>query len=280
MIRYANALDVKQIRDLWELCFPDDSGFNDYFFANLFDLNHVLLLEIDGQIAAMTQMIPRKICVSEDQTECCTYIYGACTHPDHRRKHLMSQLLERSFLLDRSLGRTASILIPAEQWLFDFYRQFEYEPVFMLNTKELLFSAPSSSELSMLGEEDVSNMNALYEDSLEKERPFLVRDASEWEKQIKMFSEIGMGCFGKHAPNGELLGYAFAWKSADSLVYVQEIAASSENVQMELLEGIAAAAKVNRVRYSDTSCSCEPIGCMKRYDNQRISTCYMNLMLN
>ena len=280
MIRYANAQDIKQIRDLWELCFPDDSGFNDYFFANLFDLNHVLLFEIEGQIAAMTQMIPRQIHVSAKQTECCTYIYGACTHPEHRRKHLMSQLLERSFMLDRSLGCTASVLIPAEEWLFDFYRQFGYEATFMLNTNEVRKCDSVNCRLSMLDKEAVSDMNDLYERSLKETMSFLLRDQAEWNRQIEMFSAIGMGCFGKHAPDGTLLGYAFAWKPADDMVYVQEVAACSKQVQEEILESIASFANVNRVRYSDMKRSEKPIGCMKRYDNQKISMCYMNLMLN
>lgn len=280
MIRYANGDDLDQIRALWKTCFPDDTGFNDYFFEHLFDLAHVLLIEIDGQIAAMTQMIPRSLRTSEDTTEICTYIYGACTHPDHRRKHLMSELLERSFVLDRSMGRASSILIPAEPWLFDFYEIFGYRPIFMLNTVETGISSRATSGLSMLSFDDIDQINKVYECSMPLQQPYLVRDKQEWKRQIDMFNALGLGCFGRFTLDGALQGYAFAWKPEDGCVYAQEVAACSAGTKQAILEEIAAIGNVKKVRYSDTIPSSARFGCMKRYDDQEPSIAYMNLMLN
>ena len=81
---------------------------------------------------AMVQMLPYRMTVGGVSREV-TYIYGACTDPAHRRKGYMAQLLERSFELDREAGRIASVLIPAEKWLFDFYKPFGYEPFFHIS---------------------------------------------------------------------------------------------------------------------------------------------------
>ena len=280
MIRYANGDDLVQIRKLWDICFPDDTGFNDYFFEHLFDLDHVLLMEIDGQIAAMTHMIPRVMRISADTTEVCTYIYGACTHPEHRRKHLMSALLERTFILDCSLGRASSILIPAEPWLFDFYHLFGYRPIFCLNTVEINIPDHVTSKLSMLNFDDIDQMNKVYESNFCEQQMYLIRDRQEWKRQIEMFRMLGLGCFGKYAPDGTLQGYAFAWRSTDDCVYVQEIAAGSPDVKQAILEEIAAAGNVKKARYSDIIPSSTRFGCMKRYDDQEISSAYMNLMMN
>ena len=280
MIRYANAADRKQIRELWEVCFPDESGFNDYFFQHLFCLENVLLIENNGIIEAMTQMIPRRLQSADGVTEECTYIYGACTHPAHRRKHLMSQLLERSFALDRSLGRKASVLIPAEQWLFDFYRIFDYQPSFMLGIQEKNVLPSRNAELSMLSSSDAEEMNALYKSCIPEETPYLMRDKSEWGRQIAMFSELGLGCWGKRASDGTLEAYAFAWKPDEHTVFIQEIAARSSEVLISVLEDIAALANVNKVRYSDLTCLTDRFGCMKRYDDQKVSLAIMNLMMN
>ena len=48
MIRRAQPQDVPRIRQLWETCFPDEGGFNDYFFAHFFDCGTVLLSEEQG----------------------------------------------------------------------------------------------------------------------------------------------------------------------------------------------------------------------------------------
>ena len=280
MIRYANSGDLGQIRDLWETCFPDETGFNEYFFENLFELEHVLLYVIEGRIAAMTQMIPREIRFASDRAECCTYIYGACTHPEYRRKHLMSKLLERSFVLDRSLGRKCSVLIPAERWLFDFYRSFGYRPVFDLHTAELTAEPQKCVLLSMLSGSDVPAMDTLYEGQFASALPHLTRSHLEWTKQIHMFQTIGLGCFGLHDVTGQLLGYAFAWRPEKGMVYAQEVAARSKDAKRMLLEAVSAFAGVRRIRYSDFSEPAEKIGCMKRYDDLDVPIAYMNLMMN
>lgn len=281
MIRYAHSGDVKQIRDLWDICFPDESGFNEYFFSNLFVLENVLLYLVDDQIAAMTQMIPCKIRFS-DRVEDCTYIYGACTHPEYRRQHLMSRLLERSFVLDQSLGRKCSVLIPAEPWLFDFYHDFGYRPVFKIHTTETVFQPNRSIRLSMLSEKDIPAIDTLYEEQFSACMPHLARDRFEWDKQIKMFRKIGLGCMGLRDSSDRLLAYAFAWKPENESVYVQEIVAGSENTKQMLLNAVSDFADVSIIRYSHFAEEplTEKLGCMKRYDNLDVSIAYMNLMMN
>ena len=36
MIRSAVQSDTEAVRKLWEICFPDEGGFNDYFFAHIY----------------------------------------------------------------------------------------------------------------------------------------------------------------------------------------------------------------------------------------------------
>ena len=280
MIRYAHSGDLEQIRNLWEICFPDESGFNDYYFANLFELEYVLLYIVDDRIAAMTQMIPYEIRLSADQTEYCTYIYGACTHPAYRRQHLMSKLLERSFVLDRSLGRKCSVLIPAEPWLFEFYQAFGYQPVFHLHTVEKNVEKNQDACLSMLSKHDASWMNMLYEEQFDHSVPHLFRSKSEWMKQIEMFRAIGLGCFGLSDADGRMSGYAFAWRPDGDTLYVQEVAAKSETEKRILLEAIGDYAGVQKIKYSDFEIAADNLGCMRRYDNLEISNAYMNLMMN
>ena len=129
MIRVAGPADTGCIRALWEVCFPDEGGFNDWFFAHHFDPARTLLSCEGDMLCAMVQMLPYQLTENGRQAEI-TYIYGACTDPAHRRQGHMARLLEQSFALDRQAGRAASALIPAEAWLFDFYRPFGYEPFF------------------------------------------------------------------------------------------------------------------------------------------------------
>ena len=90
MIRRAQPQDIPGIRQLWETCFPDEGGFNDYFFAHFFDCGTVLLSEEQGTLCAMVQMLPYRLLTGGREQEI-TYIYGACTDPAHRRKGHMAR---------------------------------------------------------------------------------------------------------------------------------------------------------------------------------------------
>ena len=136
MIRFAGPRDTAAIRALWEACFPDEGGFNDYFFAHHFALSNTLLSVEEGALCAMVQMLPYRLVTGGGEVEI-TYIYGACTDPAHRRQGHMARLLARSFALDRQAGRAASALIPAEPWLFGFYEPFGYAPFFHVDRREI-----------------------------------------------------------------------------------------------------------------------------------------------
>ena len=114
MIRFAEQRDLPAIYSLWETCFPDEGGFNGYFFSHLYEPQHTLLLMQENTLCAMLQMLPYTLSVNGELREI-TYIYGVCTHPSHRRRGYAAELLERSFALDKEKNRAASILIPAEK---------------------------------------------------------------------------------------------------------------------------------------------------------------------
>lgn len=140
MIRFAEQRDLPAIYSLWETCFPDEGGFNGYFFSHLYEPQHTLLLMQENTLCAMLQMLPYTLSVNGELREI-TYIYGVCTHPSHRRRGYAAELLERSFALDKEKNRAASILIPAEKWLFEFYRPFGYAETFYLSRRSLTRTA-------------------------------------------------------------------------------------------------------------------------------------------
>lgn len=140
MIRFAEQRDLPAIYSLWETCFPDEGGFNGYFFSHLYEPQHTLLLMQENTLCAMLQMLPYTLSVNGEPREI-TYIYGVCTHPAHRRRGYAAELLERSFALDKEKRRAASILIPAEKWLFEFYRPFGYTETFYLSRRSLTRTA-------------------------------------------------------------------------------------------------------------------------------------------
>ena len=91
-MRFAEKGDFPAVRALWETCFPDEGGFNDYFFTHFYKEKYTLL-HLEGEtLVAMVQMLPYRMTVGGLSREA-PYIYGACTDPAHRRKGYMARLL-------------------------------------------------------------------------------------------------------------------------------------------------------------------------------------------
>lgn len=266
MIRFAGAGDLAAVRRLWETCFPDESGFNDWFFATQYVPARTLLYCDHGTVCAMLQMLPYPLRFG-GQTGQATYIYGACTDPAYRRRGLMAKLLEHSFALDRQAGRACSMLIPAEQWLFDFYRPFGYEPAFFLSKHRAERQAGPVSLPRRLTSADIPALDARY--SAATDGLSVLRDPSFWVAQLALFDTLGAGAYGWEGGNG-LAAYAFCWKDS-----AQEAVGLCPAYEQGLLQTLGLDALPYFVPGDQT-----PLGCIKWHIPSPGLTGYFNLMFN
>lgn len=265
MIRFAAHSDEPAVRRLWETCFPDESGFNEYFFAHIFTTGRTLLSEDAGALCAMTQMLPYRLSCG-GQTVNVTYIYGACTDLMYRRQGHMARLLDYSFALDRKAGRAASMLIPAEPWLFGFYEPFGYRPFFYVDKRHVVRTDMGETP-RRLTVRDLPQAAALYE---RLAGPCaVVRDDGEWQRQLYLFDALGAGAYGWFRES-ELTAYAFCWKDG-----VQE----ALGLTMAQEQGLAA--ELGLREYDMITGSGETaLGCIKWHIPALAECGYMNLMLN
>lgn len=277
MIRFATPSDLAEIRALWDICFPDESGFNPYYFSELFCVDNTLLYLEHGRLAAMVQMLPYQLRQGA-QTSAVTYIYGACTHPDFRRCHLMSKLLAASFDLDRQQGRAASILIPQEEWLFDFYAPFGYVPAFFAQTKTIQVSPQAHCGLRALCADDLAACDALYTAQTVNYDMSVTRTPAQWQQQLHLFQALGLGAFA-WAPDGIFQGYAFVWQEPDGL-WAQELLCRESEQAEPFCRALAAHADCNTLRLTAPGENEKPLGCIKYYQSQPSLHGYMNLMFN
>lgn len=276
MIRFAQSDDLPEIRSLWDQCFPDESGFNDYFFERIFSFSDTLLYLVDGVIAAMVQMLPYTLHL-HGKYEPVTYIYGACTHPNFRRRHLMSKLLSYTFEWDRSHGRKASLLIPQEDWLFAFYRPFGYLPQFFSGLEHLTVVQKEDLRLRPMSASDLPVCAQLYQDAMQHYDMFIERTPAQWDVQHKLFQSLGFGAF-VWETQGTVHGYAFAWKDETGL-WIQELISPPE-AQGSFLSALAFQAGMSDLRISGPKFEQHCLGCIKFYHDQPSMHGYMNLMLN
>ena len=280
MIRLAEAADMPEIRALWEVCFPDDTGFNTYYFQHTFSLDATAVSVQEGRIAAMVQMLPYTL-LSNGEAVPATYIYGACTHPDFRRRHLMSELLQWSFSRDIQHKIAASILIPQEKWLFDFYRPFGYQPAFTLHTIAFTEQQPiMQKELRAMTPQDLPACEALYRSQLADCPLTVLRTPEQWQAQLTMFEALGGSALVLEHEDA-ILGYAFVWKEENG-IWAQELICREQQTNL-LLSALLAQTGQTQLR------ACVPagadgtaLGCI-RWHHKKAAVSpngYMNLMYN
>ncbi len=180
-MRFADKNDVLKIRRLWDIAFGEEKEFNDYFFKNVFKAEYTLIMEEKGEIISMAQMLPYNI-KGIGQV---SYIYGAVTSPYYRGQGCMAKLLEYSFELDKKMGRAASVLIPAEKSLFDYYKKIGYEPKFYIDRK-IYNCTGRDCNIIKAAEKDIPKLMEIYTGDVE-------RTAEYWLSQLDMLNTLG-GC--------------------------------------------------------------------------------------
>ena len=100
----------------------------------------------------------------------------------------MGKLLKKSFEIDKSRGVKGSVLIPANQGLFNYYSKFGYETLSYVDTKVM----KSTNELKYTVEkakiEDLKSMAEIYNSCSEF---FIERNEDYFKDQIGMFNALG-----------------------------------------------------------------------------------------
>ena len=255
MIRFAYENDVRLIRELWDIAFPEESDFNSYFFENIFDHRNTLINIRDNELLAMAQMMPYEI----KNIGKVTYIYGAATNLKYRKQGLMSELLKKTFEIDKEKDVKASMLIPANRPLFDFYGKLGYETAFYCH-REILKKGSRAERAREAGYEDIPLLMDIY-------RGDVIRNFDYWKVQLDMYKALG--------------GKIFIYKNAYAVVSdkIEEIMYSSKEEKECLADFVCDYIKSDSVEVTEMG-EDQPLGMIKKHMEFDTDKMYMNLMFN
>lgn len=255
MIRFAEKDDVKAIRELWDSVFYEEPDFNEYYFKNIFDYNNTLIMIEENELMSMLQMLPYEI----NNIGSVTYIYGAATNPKYRKQGLMSELIKKSFEIDCSREIMASILIPANKPLFEFYEGLGYETVFYAD-RTLYNKGGDTAEIKEAEYEDIKRLTDIYKGDV-------VRSEEYWKIQLDMYKALG--------------GKIFIYNNAYAVVSdkVEEIMFINENDRNILLNSICEYLKCGSVEVTSMGSNI-PVGMIRKHKCFNADKLYMNLVYN
>lgn len=123
-------MDKKQeLIDLWRISFDDSEAFINLFFDRVYKDENALTIVKDGKIISALHMLPYTMTFYGKEISV-TYIYGASTLPSERGQGLMRQLIHEAFEEMKHRDVALAIIVPADPWLFDYYRDLGYTEAF------------------------------------------------------------------------------------------------------------------------------------------------------
>ena len=146
MIALANKTNAEELKKIWQICFGDSRAYIDYFFQKQMKPENTLVYYDAQELpAAMLFLLPAELNV-QGQAFPAQYLYAACTLPEYRGRGYMKQLVDAASELGKKRGIANTILVPAKESLFEYYKKCGYQCFFQRKVSKL-----SREELTVYG---------------------------------------------------------------------------------------------------------------------------------
>lgn len=128
LCRKAQRNELARLKELWKVCFHDEDAAINHFFDRWSWEQCAHVVEAEGELVSMLMALPFTMTHADGTTADACYIYAFCTAPDQQSKGYGRRLLAWTQEQAKRAGYVATIMVPAEQSLFDFYQTVGYEP--------------------------------------------------------------------------------------------------------------------------------------------------------
>lgn len=129
MISYSRSEYIPELKNMWHRVFGDSQSYLNAFFDKVYEDQNTLVYVENEKVVSVLFMIPYRF-TNKGIEQQIVYLYALATDPAFRGRKIMSKLIEKSIEISTERGYALSVLIPAEETLFTYYRQFGFEACF------------------------------------------------------------------------------------------------------------------------------------------------------
>ena len=264
----------EKVKALWKLCFDDSDQFIDMYFRLRYKSEINVVIESGNEVISALQMLPYVMTYYGKEISV-NYIYGACTLPSERGQGLMRQLIQKAFEVMESRKVALTVIIPADPWLFDYYRDLGYTEAF--DYSEETYIRPSEIVLEqgvLVVPPEVPSMESLYNFFNKKQRERICYVLHGYDDFVTILRELQMsGGQMLTALNiqEEPIGMIFFYPVGD-YIYVKELMYDNDNIKNLLLQEATTQSKVEKAvcRTPFTGPGTFPLGMARVLDRDRL----------
>lgn len=204
-IGFASNSSKAGLKALWRAAFHDPEEYIDLFLERRFRPEQTLCAFDGARPVSMVFLLPLEV-TSGERRYPAQYLYGVATDRDYRARGLSGALIERAQQTLSERGGALSMLVPAGEGLFSFYRKRGFETEFSISHAAYRAgSGPAGPSLS-LTEASLAELESVRNRAFSAARLFGRWDRAALRYQDQETALLGGGVFRFETEDGE--GYA------------------------------------------------------------------------
>lgn len=137
MIRTATPTMIPHLKRIWMRCFGDDRSYVDALFPIMLHPEQILVHGHQKDWPDAMLCFQPHVMYTIKGLKKAAYIFGVATMPEKQGKGISTKLLQSADSYLSGTGYSLSVLVPANEGLFDFYRKRGYQTGFSIKRLEL-----------------------------------------------------------------------------------------------------------------------------------------------
>ena len=229
-----------ETRHLWERSFADPRAFIDLYFREKYRKERNEIIVRDGRVVSALQKLPYPMTYGGRMLPA-SYISGACTDENYRKRGLMGALLAQTHRAMYAENAAFSFLIPATAELATYYAKFGYTPCFRFGwkTEEAGSLATDGSLLVDTVDQQPTEELLIYLRDKMQERPMCIQHPLADLRAVVDDMRMAGDTMWEARRDGMLVGLAICRAEADG-VLLRECVYDDEQAREALIATIAA----------------------------------------
>lgn len=263
----------QQIIHLWKKSFNDSDEFIELFFSRVYQEKNTLSISQNGRVIAALQLIPYEM------TYCGAnipvgYICGVCTSPAERGKGWMGKLMLQAIDEMNRRNYALTTLIPASDWLFDYYTRFGYTTIFDYSEEIHTVSIRKedhSLQFTPVSKKTFDHFYDYYNQMQLKKDCAILHSAYDLETILKD-CYLDKGNAWIMFDNDRIVGCALAIPDGETSVFIKEIIYDNAEIKTTIIQSILNhfQKQTAKVRIPPTPKNSVPYGMAQVLDRKRM----------
>lgn len=147
----ANETMVRELKELWKICFGDSDKYIDNFFKNAFDPERTMVYVRNGSVCGAAYLFPCEICGKR-----ASYLYAGGVFPRFRKQGIYEEMMSAwsQWCIEREI---IPFLKPANDKLWKYYKKIGFVE-FIGGERLVLCDGDGECDISRIGTEEFLEM--------------------------------------------------------------------------------------------------------------------------